>query len=63
MKVPREPSFIMTIPPYLLYPMRSNWDAGLPWANPPASWYPKENMPSPGKCASARQASSSRGTM
>lgn len=48
LKVLREPSSITTIPPYLLHPLRSNWDAGLPWWNPRAIRYLRENLPSSG---------------
>lgn len=44
-KVLREPSCITTIPPYLRHPLRSSWDAGLPWWNPRAVRYLRANLP------------------
>lgn len=48
LNVLREPAAMTTIPPYLLHPLRSNWDVGLPWWNPRAIRYLRENLPSPG---------------
>jgi hypothetical protein len=48
LRVLREPGAITTIPPYLAHPMRSSWDAGLPWWNPRAIQYLREYLPSPG---------------
>jgi len=39
---------MMTIPPYLLHPLRSNWDVGMPWWNPRAIRYLRENLSLPG---------------
>ncbi len=41
----REPVSMMTIPPYLLHPLRSNWDMGQPWWNPRAIRYLGANLP------------------
>jgi hypothetical protein len=49
LKVLREPRSIATIPPYLRHPLRSNWDVGMPWWNPRAIRYLRENLPSAGK--------------
>jgi hypothetical protein len=43
-----EPGAMKTIPPYLVHPMRPNWDAGLPWWNPRAIQYLSANLPSRG---------------
>jgi hypothetical protein len=48
LKVLSEPSAMVTIPAYLLHPLRSNWDAGVPWWNPRAIRYLRENLPSRG---------------
>src|SRR6266567_6419183 len=45
----REPGAMITIPPYLMHPLRSNWEAGLPWWNPRAIRYLRANLPSSGK--------------
>src|SRR6185437_3283918 len=41
----REPTSMTTILPYLLHPLRSNWDMGLQWWNPRAIRYLGDSLP------------------